>query len=242
MGSGRSDTEQDPKLRSRGRQKRRVRSMNSDSNASSPTIEAQARKLLRWRPGSLKYILAVTILACSFGAALLAFAFPTLSEQLFKVTLVCFLVLFVGFLRALFRRRWRELAIYLVIWFVVLLPHKFGASRWLYVEAFRVHASPIEEYLSRCELFEFVENDKKQVLGWCELGAVGNEVARQIFYDTTEEFGLPVSQRTPEWKAVMGKYDPVGLLTKKEGRGTKLIEHFYEVIIPGEEWDSYNWR
>jgi hypothetical protein len=204
--------------------------------------QGQARKLLRWRPGSLKYVLTVIILACLFGTAVLSFAFPALPDQLLKVALVCFLVLFVGFLRALFRLRWRKLAIYLVIWLVVLLPHKSGAHSWLYVEAFRVHASPIEEYLSRCKLFEFFENDKKQVLGWCEIQVIGNEVARQIFYDTTEEFGLPVSQRTPEWKAVMGKYDPVGLLTKKEGRGTKLIEHFYEVIIPGEEWESYNRR
>jgi hypothetical protein len=213
--------------------------MNSDSNASSATIEAQARKLLRWRPGSLKYILTVTILACLFGTAVLTFAFPSLPERLLEIAVVCFLVLFVSSLGALFRRRWRELAIYLVIWPVVLLPlYKSDARHWLYVEAFRVHVSPIEEYLSKCELFEFVQNGTKQRVGRCERESVANEIIRDVFYDTSGQFELPVAQRTPEWKAAMGHFSPHAVLIEKEGRAEKLIGNFYEVIIPSVDWEG----
>jgi hypothetical protein len=125
-----------------------------------------------------------------------------------------------------------------VIWLVVLLPHKSDASRWLYVEAFRVHASPIEEYLSKCKLFEFVENGTKQRVGRCEQKAVANEVIRSVFYDTSGQFELPVSQRTPGWKAAMWHFSPHAVLIEKEGRAEKLTENFYEVIIPSSDWDG----
>jgi hypothetical protein len=37
----------------------------------------------------------------------------------------------------------------------------------------------------------------------------------------------------------MGHFDPHRLLTEKEGRADELIENFYEVTIPGDEWESY---
>jgi hypothetical protein len=214
--------------------------MNSGSGAPpevTETREGEARRFLRWKRGSLKYILAVVIVAYWFGSPLSAFAFPWLSDRLLWIILACLLVLFVLSLNALFRRRWKEIVIFFAIWPVVLFP-LFGSEvlRWLYVEAFRVHASPIEEYLSRCELFEFIENGVKHVLGRCESTLVQDGVLRDVFYDTPGEFILPPSQRTPEWKGAMGHFDPRKFLLEQEGRADKLFGNFYEVIIPNTEW------
>jgi hypothetical protein len=105
----------------------------------------------RWRPvgSAIKYALLVVALIAWFGGPLLTFSFPDLAYELQTVYLFCLLVLFFLFLGALLFRRWREVAIFFAIWAAILLP-LYGPRdppRWLYVEAFRYHVSPIEQYL-----------------------------------------------------------------------------------------------
>jgi hypothetical protein len=77
----------------------------------------------------------------------------------------------------------------------------------------------------------------KQLLGRCEIFA--NEVAAlDVFYDTTGEFILPVSQRTPEWKAAMWHFSPHAVLLEKEGRARPLFGNFYEINISSTEFDG----
>ncbi|MGB9114518.1 hypothetical protein, partial [Bradyrhizobium sp.] len=91
------------------------------------------------------------------------------------------------------------------------------------------------EYLSRCRLIEFVENGTKQALGRCDYLGIGGEAVLDVFYDTTGEFVLPVSQRTPEWKAAMWHFSPHQVLINAEGRAERLFGNFYEItIFPGE--------
>jgi hypothetical protein len=220
--------------------------MSADSSRSSATIESggggAGQPTSRWKPArsTIISILVAVIVGSSLGMSGLAFSFPCLPDRLVGVYFVCLLALLAFFLGTLFRRRWDEVPIFLAIWAVVLFPIYGDRAplRWLYVEAFRIHASPIEEYLSRCKLIEFVESGVKQVLGRCEGLGIGGEAVLEVFYDTTGQFVLPVSQRTPEWKAAMWHVSPHAVLIDEEGRAQKLFGNFYEITIFSSESDG----
>jgi len=61
----------------------------------------------------------------------------------------------------------------------------------------------MEEYLSRCELIAFVENDAKQQVGWCERFTLTGDAWIDVYYDTTGQFALPPARRTQGWKDAM---------------------------------------
>jgi hypothetical protein len=218
--------------------------MTSDSKALSPTIESGssgAQPSARHPTGSaIKYVLLIVALASWFGVRPLRFSFPDLADWLPIVYLACLLALFFLFFGALLFRRWKQVAILLVIWAMVLLP-SYGPSelpRWVYVEAFRHHISPIEQYLSRCKLIEFVENDVKQKVGVCERLRLPGDGTLTVIYDTTGQLALSVSQRTPQWTKAMGRFSPARVFTELEGRANHLFGNFYEVLIPIEEADG----
>lgn len=183
---------------------------------------------------ALKYVLLVAVLIVWIAAPLLSFSFPILSDRLAWAYLACLVALFFLFLRALLRRRWKELAILCAIFGVVLLPYYNSelSFRWLYVHAFRVHVAPVEDYLTRCKLLPFVENGVGQKLGRCESFDAGGDTVVQAFYDTTGEFVLPASQRTPEWKLAMSHFSPHAVLLEKDNRAQclfwKFLRHYYQ--------------
>lgn len=173
---------------------------------------------------------------------LLAFSHPDLFTPLARIYFVCLLVLFFLFLGALFRHRWKDTAILVVILAIALNPFyvRRGSPlfRWLYAEAFRIHASPIDRYLAQCQMIWFVEQGVEQKLGRCETLVIGNETIVDVFYDTTGEFVLPLSQRTPEWKAAMSHFSPQKLLINQQGRASELFGNFYQITIGEIEFDG----
>lgn len=220
--------------------------MSSDSNASSVATEpargeaplpASRRKLSR---SNVKLALVVLVVASWIGSSLLAFSFPSFSDRLVSIYFIWLLALFVLFIGDLVRRRWKQLAIFLAIWAFVLLPFYVHTSpfRWFYVEALRIHTSPLEEYLSRCKLIEFVENGANQKVGVCERHGQWGDVTRTLLYDTTGELASPLSQRTPEWTKAMVRFSPGLYFTETEGHAHHLLGHFYEVDVPPEEADG----
>jgi hypothetical protein len=143
----------------------------------------------------------------------------------------------------LFRHRWKALAIFSATWLLAFLcvakPESVERLRfWLLVQGFRIHAFPAEEYLSRCRLTEFVENNVKQKFGQCKSWGLGDYTAYVVFYDTTGEIAAPVSDRTPEWKDATYDYSPRDVLREKEGRAKRLSREFYRVSIYQDEWDG----
>jgi hypothetical protein len=195
----------------------------------------------QWSPfgSAIKYVLLVIALTSWFSLPPLRLLFPDRFEWLVDVYFACLLALFFLFLGALLFRRWKEVAILLGIWAVVLMPI-YGPRelpRWVYVEAFRRHASPIEEYLSRCKLVEFVENGAKQKVGVCErLGLPGGGLT--VVYDTTGQLMLPASQRAPAWKQAMGRFSPGKFFIQSAGHARHLFGNFYEVAVPFEAEDG----
>jgi hypothetical protein len=211
-------------------------SANPDAGRGGAASTVRRRRSLRL---PLAYALFAAILANWIATPLLLFSQPTLTYTLIWVYLACLLALFFLFLKALFRfwSRWKEIPIFLAIGAVVLLPYYRlaylieipGAA--LVTIAFRVHSSPIEQYLERCDLVRFSEDDSAQSVGECERFGIGNEDEVAVFYDSTGEFILPVSQQTPEWTAAMRHFEPVDRLIKTKGRTSHLYGHFYSILI-----------
>lgn len=220
--------------------------MSSDSNTRSPAVksggntERSPAYEVRRFSAARKYIVFAVILASWIGGVTLSYSLPRFSDELVWVYFGALVVLFFLFLGALFRARWKEVAIFLVIWSVVLLPF-FGVRpplQWLQIEAFRLHASPIEAYLSRCKLVVFFKNSVEQKVGVCERLPSAGDATVAIIYDTSGELALPVSQRTPEWTKAMGRFSPGEFFTKSEGYADHLFGNFYEVYVPLEMKDG----
>jgi hypothetical protein len=212
--------------------------MGSDSNASSPTIESGGRgtqsSVSRWIAAmtSPKWLFVVVTLACPVASAFLDFLVPALSNFLFFIGLVCWIPMFFFFLGALFRRRWKAVAIFAAVWIVISLPllNITEPFTWLRIQGFRIHVSPLESYLARCHLFGFIENGTKQAVGSCEDRWLG-PVEYTVFYDTTRQFALPVSERTPAWKEAMSHFTPAEYLIASEGGATHLFGNFYLIDV-----------
>jgi hypothetical protein len=166
----------------------------------------------RWR-----YLLVVVALASWLAMHLLNYVSDIAYwfVDLFKVS---WLALFLLALAALFRRRWRELAIsgltlsvtFVAFVGVLLGPEEAGVlpNRWLQETGFRVYAShlirttPLEEFLSRCKLVDYVEeNGARQQVGGCYDGLRSTVWFRIIvIYDPSGQIAWPAIQRTLAWR------------------------------------------
>ena len=188
---------------------------------------------------SPKYILALFAPISQYAAHFFYYLLPTVFVWLLWIGFACWIPLLFFSVDALFRFRWRALAIFAAAWLVVSLPY-LGITRqlyWVHVLGFRIHTSPIQEYLARCRLTEFVEKDVKQTVGVCE-DSGDALVSYVVFYDTTGELVLPLRERTPEWKDAMWHYPPKGVLRDSEDRAIHLSGNFYRVGILATEFDG----
>ena len=143
---------------------------------------------------------------------------------------------------AMLPRDWKPLAVLSVAWVWVLLAFLGPMDEfryWLEVQGFRIHASPLNDYLSTCRLTEFVQKGVRQTVGECEAsGVVYGPVATVVFYDTTGELALPAAQRSAEWRDAMWHYPPKAVLRDGEHRAVLLFGNFYRVDILSEEFDG----
>src|SRR5947208_12825811 len=91
----------------------------------------------------LRYFLFLAILGVWIASPLLTFSAPVLAERLLWIYIFSTLALIFLFLAALFRRRWRELAVLSAIVAGSLAPFYVPSFslRWLVVIAFRIHVS-----------------------------------------------------------------------------------------------------
>jgi hypothetical protein len=189
------------------------------------------------------YFVAVVYLASVYIGAFLRYIQPNLSDYLEDLSLVCMLALICLAAWALFRRRWKAFAILVAVLFFSFLPGLGveGPVRWLVAEGFRIHASPFENYLSRCKLIEFIEDDKKQTVGMCETHSQSyGEFYYTVIYDTTGELLKPVSHRTQAWQKTMSEFYSDDVLNSTEKRTLPILGDFYSVgtILAEERGDD----
>jgi hypothetical protein len=176
-----------------------------------------------------KRVVTVVALLGLYGSEFFYFLLPTAFWWLiFIAGLVCWIPLFHFSLGAVFRRRWKLISIFAIVW-VLLSPVFLGvwAPRiWLRGQGFHVRTLLTKDYLSRCKLTEFVENGIKQTVGWCEGGSLTYDYFDFIVYDTTGNSALPVSQRSLEWKRWMAKATQEGVVSR-EHPTYHLFGNFY---------------
>jgi hypothetical protein len=184
----------------------------------------------------LKYLLVAVTLASWVAGQLLEYV-PHLSEWSFFVTAGCFVAVLVCALSALIRRKWNAFATFSITLLAMCLPG-FGLTQpsdWLQATGFRIYASPIEEYLSRCRLVTFVEDGAEQKVGECESIATSSITWIIVIYDTTGQFVLPVARRTQGWKSAMGMLSSPKVFAESEGRGSHIFGNFYSIVIRLDE-------
>jgi len=143
---------------------------------------------------------------------------PYYSERVFYVdaaiaVIICGLV-------ALIRRQWRAFAIFCVPIVIVFLP---GASGRLQATGFRIYASPLEQYLSRCRPVEFFEDGKKRQVGECEGIPTSGITWDYVIYDTAGQLVLPRTRRTPEWKSAVGMLSSPDVYPTTEGCASHIV-------------------
>jgi hypothetical protein len=181
---------------------------------------------------SLKYLL-VAVTLVSWAADQLLMFVPDVWDWHEFIFAACFVTVVLSALWALIRRRWYTLAIFCLPLIVICLVTQ--ASKWLQATGFRIYASPIEQYLSRCRLVAFVEDGKKQQVGECEGIPTSSITWNAVIYDTTGQLILPRVQRTREWKSAVGILSSPDVYIETEGRASHLVGDFYVMSIRIDE-------
>lgn len=189
-----------------------------------------------------KWAVVIIALLSPYALPFLNYPLPRFCYWIVWIASACWILMFLFFVSALLRRDRKPLAILSAAWVWVLLAFLGPMDEfryWLSVQGFRIHASPLEDYLPTCRLTEFVEKGVKQTVGQCEAsGVVYAPVATVVFYDTTGELALPAPQRTAEWRDAMWHYPPKAVLRDGEGRTELMFGNFYRVYILHEEFDG----
>jgi hypothetical protein len=212
--------------------------MNSNSEASSSIVATGGNDARTWNSrwiGSLRYLLLLFAVVSPYAAAFLHYPSPDASDTLYDLSWICWPFVFVVSLGVLLLRRWIAVAIFAVAWIWLFLGPSHGPGEsfyWVMKQGFRFHASPVRDYLTKCKLVEFTENGVGQTFGFCE-GADRGTFIESVFYDTTGEYALPLSQRTAEWRHAL-----LELVSEEhlEARAEHFFDNFYVVCIPLENF------
>jgi hypothetical protein len=134
----------------------------------------------------LKYVLIIVVLLGPYALPVLSYLLPTVSYWLNWIFLICWIPLFFFPISALFRRDRKAVAIFSATWVLGCLPfaefEPVDRFRfWLNLQGFRIHASPVEDYLSKCRLTEFIEKGVKQKVGECEASGSSDTIVYVVF-------------------------------------------------------------
>src|SRR5262245_27532094 len=115
-------------------------------------------------------------------------------------------------------QRWKNAEILVVTLFVSNWTPTFGNEHihLLVKIGFLLHISPVEKYLSQCDLVKFAEGDVEQAVGFCEWH-VSRDLIHAVIYDTSGELLKPESEKTAEWKRAMDKFYAPDVLAASTG-------------------------
>jgi hypothetical protein len=179
-----------------------------------------------------KRMVIVGLLLCGYGDIFFSFLYPPAIFWLLPMAAVLLFPLFVFSLEAVIGLRWRLLAIFAVVWLLVLLPFTNVEPQprdWVRNLGFFVKTSLVDDYLSGCRLTQFIENRVKQTIGVCEVFDRG-QIFDLVMYDTTGESILPIAQRTPEWMQAVSQ-GVAKAIVADELPAISLFGHYYTVRL-----------
>lgn len=160
------------------------------------------------RPPWMTCIFAAITLLSWFGGRFLMFLWPEASDWLLPIGVVCAIIAMFWLIVCAFLPKPRGAPILLATLLIIQTVQMIDAQskRGLIELGFRIHASPIEQYLARCKMFEFTENGERQAIGYCEGraytegGFPPGQAMPTVMYDSTGNFLKPDTQRSREWK------------------------------------------
>lgn len=185
------------------------------------------------RPPKLTYAFAFVTLVSMAGSHFLTYPRPEVADWLLWFSLACIVVAVIWLVICVFIRKPRSAPVLLVTLLIFYAPHLVESENapWLVSLGFRLHASPIEQYLKKeCRLIEFAEQGATKVIGVCEdreVGSALNLAFDLVIYDPSGALLKP-ERRTPEWTHAWHDlvYGDAARITSCGGP-TRLIDDFY---------------
>jgi hypothetical protein len=214
--------------------------MSFNSDASSPAAESADKppRTPHWASAisKPKWLLVLYATVCPLLGAYFFYFEDDVSFWFLSSGLFCLVPLSGFALSALFRRRWRAVAIFAaaIVWTLSLSPalRPDEPLKWLRVVGFRVHAFPMDRYLAQCQLQEFVDGGKVQKLGPCDgIEGYPNLTSHVLFYDPSRQLDRPLSERTDAWKQAMLRATEQRVMPGRVVRTVHLFGDFYEIDI-----------
>ena len=192
--------------------------------------------------GRWKYPLVAIMLASWLAMHLLNYV-SSIAGWFVVLFKICWLVIFLLALAALFRRRWRELGISgLALFFTFnaflltsLVPEPVVLPNlWLQKAGFRIYGSHLirsmspELVPSECKLIDYIEEDgAKQQVGECNKGLRSTVWFRLlVVYDPSGQLAWPAVQRTLAWRLAV-LHLPEGRSFVHDDDTPHLVGNFY---------------
>lgn len=147
------------------------------------------------------------------------------ADLLFLIPLACLSI------EALFYRNKKLSIVFALTWLLLVLPFVGvpETREWLRTLGFYARTRLVSDYLAQCRLSDFVENGVKQTAGFCE-GFDRGDYFDYVVYDTTGEFIMPASKRTPEWKKVLSVATEEATL-ERDRTAYHLFGNYYAVVV-----------
>ncbi len=147
---------------------------------------------------------------------------------------------------ALFRLRLREFAVVVLTLTLTILPTfrvGFEPINWIQDELFQVYARyriravPLEEFLSRCTLIDYVKDDQtRSRVGQCKEGFRSSEwFFFCVIYDPGGQLALPGYSRSIAWRLAVDDGFIAGSAIKKLD-AKHLVGDFYYLKIYEDQW------
>lgn len=180
------------------------------------------------------YALAGATLIGWFGGRFLMFLLPDASYWLLLMGAIGAIIAMIWLIACAFLPKPRAAPILLATMMIIQVasmmePQSDGGLTGL---GFRIHASPIEQYLATCKKFEFAENGETRAIRVCESssyepGFPPGLAYLTVIHDPTGNLLKPESERSPEWKKTFetARETEAGIL-RFEG-ATRLFGDFY---------------
>lgn len=188
------------------------------------------------RPPWPTYAFAAVTLASVAGYDFLMYLRPEVADWLLWLNLACVVIAVVWLVVCVFLRKPRGAPVLLATLLIFYAPHLVASEDvpWLISVGFRLHASPIEQYLkNNCKLIEFTEEGVAKAIGFCEAREAGsalNTYLDSVIYDSTDRI-LKSEGRTAEWTQAwndLESADDVGRISIC-GVPLRLVDHFYSI-------------
>ncbi|MGC1561396.1 MAG: hypothetical protein WA820_16305 [Bradyrhizobium sp.] len=205
------------------------------------------------RISRLRYLPIVIALASWLLMHLLNFV-THLSEWLVDLFCASWISLLVLALVAPFFRWWREFSVTILALLNTLFLF-LGISatpepivlpnRWLQETGFRIyatrliHSMPLDEFLSRCRLVDYVEEDgTKHQVGECDRDFRSSPWFENIvIYDPSGQSVWPPTERTLAWRLAIRRL-PVGSYLVHDDVASHLVGNFFWVLTPNAKGDD----